>query len=309
LSTHQPFSAHDYHSDPKRRAKSGVVRAASQVLRPLGFDLELAHYYSPIPRADDRPEDWWNRPAAMPGLDFDLDDQLRFIEAELGEYIAEFKPPRISDSPMTYHLDNGLYQAGDADLLYAMIRRFAPSRMIEIGAGYSTLVSSMAVTANRREGRGGELVSCDPYALTPPPGAVPGLTELRQVAAEDLGPREFGALGDGDILFIDSSHTVKVGGDVVHLFCQVLPRLNPGVIVHVHDVYLPWPYPRDWVSRNRWYWSEQYMLQALLSDNPHWKVLCATHALHRARPDRLRALVPNLEPDAPAPLSFWFQRV
>ncbi|MBO0769037.1 MAG: class I SAM-dependent methyltransferase [Solirubrobacterales bacterium] len=309
MATRQPFSADDYHGDPKRRAKSGLVRAASKALRPLGFDLELAHYYSPIPRAEDRPAQWWETPAELPGIDLDLDAQLDFIRTELASAVAEFKPPRSSAEPLTYHLDNGLYQGGDADLLYAMVRRFKPRRILEIGAGFSTLISAEAVTRNKAEGHDSELISCDPYALAPPPNAVPGLAELRPVAAENLGPAEFADLKANDILFIDSSHTVKVGGDVVHLFCQVLPQLAPGVIVHVHDIYLPWPYPRAWVAHMRWYWAEQYLLQALLCENPHWRVLSANHALYRQRGAALTELIPNLNGTEHAPLSFWFQRL
>ena len=88
------------------------------------------------------------------------------------------------------------------------------------------------------------------------------------VPAETLGAEHTDQLGAGDILFIDSSHTVRIGGDVVHLFCEVIPRLAPGVIVHVHDIYLPYEYPRAWVEQLRWYWAEQYLLQALLAGNP-----------------------------------------
>lgn len=308
MASRQPFSASDYYNDPRRRAKSALVRTASRALRPLGFDLELAHYYSPIPHADDRPSQWWLTPGAMPGVEFDLDRQLDFITRELTPYISEFTPPRTQTAePHSYHLANGLFQGGDADLLYAIIRRFKPERVLELGAGFSTLVAAQAAEHNAVEGHATRVISCDPYAIPPAPGVVPGLAELRSVAAEDLPLDEFQALRPDDVLFIDSSHTVKVGGDVVHLCCEVLPRLAPGVLVHVHDVYLPWPYPRKWVARNRWYWAEQYLLQALLCENPRWEILVMAYALHRERPDALRALIPNAD-GMPAPLSCWLLR-
>jgi hypothetical protein len=98
-----------------------------------------------------------------------------------------------------------------------------------------------------------------------------------------------------------------VGGDVVHLFCEVLPRLAPGVLVHVHDVYLPWPYPREWVARNRWYWAEQYLLQALLCESPRWEILVTAYALHRERREQFRSRIPNVV-GMPAPLSCWLRR-
>ncbi len=307
MPTRQPFSAHDYYSDPRRRAKSAFVRAAGRALRPFGFDLELAHYYSPIPHADDRPPEWWVSPKSMVGVDVELDRQLRFISDELHAHIQEFTPPRTGTEPLRYHLANGLFQGGDADLLYAMVRRFKPSRVLELGAGFSTLVAALAAERNNAEGHATELISCDPYAIAPAPGQVPGLAELRPSAAEDLPMAEFEGLNANDILFIDSSHAVKVGGDVVHLFCEALPRLAPGVLVHVHDVYLPWPYPREWVAHNRWYWAEQYLLQALLCENPHWEILIMAYALSRQRPQELQRQIPNVA-GMPAPLSLWLRR-
>lgn len=307
MPTSQPFSAIDYHRDPRRRARSAMVRVAGRALRPLGFDLEVAHYYSPIPRADDRPDAWWEKPSELPGIVFDTAAQLAWIEAELGPHIAEFRPPRQPGGPHDYHLGNGLFSGGDADLLYAVIRRFRPHTVLEFGAGFSTLVSSLAVEANRREGHETRLIAYDPYAVAPPAGAVPGLAELRPLPAQDVPLAEYGRLGPGDVLFIDSSHTVKVGGDVVHLLCEVVPRLSPGVLVHLHDVYLPWPYPRTWVAHNRWYWAEQYLLQALLADSPRWEILAAAYALSRRHPQDLARLIPNVRGVQP-PLSFWLRR-
>jgi predicted O-methyltransferase YrrM len=307
VASRQPFSARDYYNDPRRKAKSAFVRAASRALRPLGFDFELAHYYSPIPSADDRPPEWWITPKPMPGIEINLDRQLDLIARELAPFISEFTPPRVQADPFRYHLANGLFQGGDADLLYAVIRRFKPEQVLEVGAGFSTLVAALAAERNAAEGHRTRLVSCDPYAIPPAPGTVPGLAELRPVAAEDVPLDEFQALRANDVLFLDSSHTVKVGGDVVHLFCEVLPRLAPGVLVHVHDVYLPWPYPREWVARNRWYWAEQYLLQALLCESPRWEILVTAYALHRERPEQFRSRIPNVG-GMPAPLSCWLRR-
>lgn len=304
----QPFSATDYYRDPRRRAKSALTRIAGRALQPLGFDLELRHYYSPIPHADDRPDAWWEQPGEMPGVEFDLRGQLAFIEQQLVDYIAEFTPPRKATAGMQYHLQNGLFSGGDADLLYAMVRRFKPARMLEFGAGFSTLVASRAAEATRMEGGETRLTSYDPYAIPPAPGEVPGLAELCALSAEEVPRRDYERLESDDIVFIDSSHTVRIGGDVVHLITEVLPRLSAGVIVHLHDIYLPWHYPRTWVAHNRWYWAEQYLLQALLCDSSAWEVMIAAHALSRLHPAELERLIPNLK-DSPAPLSFWIRRV
>ena len=150
------------------------------------------------------------------------------------------------------------------------------------------------------------MISCDPYASRNAAAAVDGLAELRPVAAETLGATEYGSLVEGDILFIDSSHTVRLGGDVVHLLCEVVPRLAPGVLVHVHDIYMPYPYPRDWYERFGWYWAEQYLLQALLAGNAGLEPLVAAHALWRERREPLQRTIPSLSSGQP-PLSFWMR--
>jgi hypothetical protein len=307
VSVRQPFLDRDFYSDPRRKARSAVVRALSRPARRAGFDLEVRSFYSPIPNLEWVPDETWTSPSQLPGIEFDTDRQFTYVEAELADPIAEFKPPREpTGNRLEYFLDNGLYQGGDADLLYAMVRRHRPAQVLELGAGFSTLVGAAAVRANRAEGHETRLVSCDPYASRDAAASVDGLAELRPVAAESLDSSHFGALAAGDVLFIDSSHTVRVGGDVIHLLCEVVPRLAPGVFVHLHDVFLPYSYPREFLERLRWYWAEQYLLQALLVGNRQLEVLIGAHALWRADPERLRGSIPNLDPSAP-PHSFWMR--
>ncbi len=308
VKSRQPFAERDYYSDPRRRAKSGAVRLASRVLRPLGFDLELRHFYSPIPQTEGLPATFWTTPSAMADISpFDTSGHLDFLEHELSDAIAEFRPARKwSGASNKFYMDNGLYQGADAVVLYSIVRRFRPRRVLELGAGFSTLVTAMAVQRNGAEGHACRFVAHDPFALAPAPGEIPGLTELRAVAAEAVPLSEFESLGANDVLFIDSSHTVKVGGDVCHLLLDVLPRLAPGVLVHLHDIFLPWHYPRDWIEHNRWYWAEQYLLQAMLVGNPRLEVLFAAYAVSREQGARLAALVPDHRPAIP-PLSFWIR--
>lgn len=302
----QPFLERDFYSDPRRRARSALVRLLRRPIRRAGFDFELRSFYSPIPDLGQLDERAWSARSELPGIDFDLDRQLVFLQEELGPLLTEFSPPRAGTGRRTdYFLDNGLYQAGDAELLYAMIRRYGPATVLELGAGFSTLVSAAAVRGNRERGVQTRLVSCDPFASRAAAGDVDGLAELRPVLAEQLEQEQFEALGPGDILFIDSSHTVRLGGDVVRLLCEVIPRLAPGVLVHVHDIYLPYPYPREWYERFGWYWAEQYLLQALLIGNSRLEVLVAGYALWRDRREALARLIPTIAGNPP--LSFWMR--
>jgi hypothetical protein len=304
----QPFAERDYYRDPRRRAKSLAVRALSRVTRPLGVDVELRHWYSPVPHVEEIDPLFWERASAMPGVRaFDARAMLDFAESELAGALAEFRPPSLwSGRANEFFLENGLFQGVDADVLYAIVRRFRPARIIELGAGFSTLVTAHACELNRRDGHASTFVACDPYAIPPEPGAIPGLTELRSLPAQEVALADFTGLGRDDVLFIDSSHTVRVGGDVTHLFGEVLPRLAPGVLVHIHDVFLPWSYPREWIERNRWYWAEQYLLQAFLAGNDRFRVLWAAYAVHRMEPARLGRLVAHYSPQVP-PLSLWMR--
>lgn len=307
MDVRQPFVARNYYDDPRRRLRSALVRGLSRPLHRLGFDLELRNFYSPIPDVDSIPAGLWERPGSLAGVDLDLGSQLRYVSQELAPLMAEFDPsPRQTACTHEYYTGNGLFEGADADLLYAMVRHHRPRRMLEFGAGFSTLVTARACAANTAYGRPAELVSHDPEASAPA-DPIDGLSAVRSVRAQDVAPEVFASLTAGDVLFIDSSHTVKVGGDVPFLLLEVIPRLAPGVVVHVHDVFLPWEYPREWLARNRWYWAEQHLLQALLVGNQALEVMVAGHALWRAHPAELERLLPHLDPAHP-PLSFWMRR-
>ena len=112
---------------------------------------------------------------------------------------------------------------------------------------------------------------------------------------EDIDLEFFSQLHSGDVLFIDSSHTVKIGGDVNYLFLEVLPRLEPGVIVHIHDIFLPFEYRRDWVLDEFRFWTEQYLLQAFLTFNSEFEVLMANSYMAHGYLDDLKAAFPSLE--------------
>ena len=134
----------------------------------------------------------------------------------------------------------------------------------------------------------------------------PGLHALMEKKVQDIDLEFFSQLESGDILFIDSSHTVKIGGDVNYLFLEVLPRLKPGVIVHVHDIFLPFDYRRDWVIEERRFWTEQYLLQAFLSFNSEFEALMANSYLSHYYEKDLKATFPSLSSWGGG--SFWMRR-
>jgi hypothetical protein len=260
----------------------------------LGYHLVKCTVYCPIPRVPPPASAVWTRASDLVGITLDIPAQIAFLESTLAPYLGEFRPPlEPTGRDGTFHLLNGYYQVGDAEVLWAMIRHAKPRRLIEVGAGYSTLVSAAACQANIAEGHPAEFVSIDPAPrarLDPSPS---GLTRIERRSVTSVPMERFQELERGDILFVDSSHVIRLGSDVNFLVLEVLPRLAPGVLVHLHDVFLPHEYPRSWLDQGT-YPTEQYLVQAYLVDNPTYEILFAASAVDRFAGDRFAAAVPSL---------------
>jgi hypothetical protein len=191
-------------------------------------------------------------------------------------------------------------------VLFAFVRLVRPRRVVEVGAGFSTLVTASAVALNARDGDDCEFVAIDPYPRDFLHGPIDGLNRLERRRAEDIAAGEITTLERNDILFIDSTHVAKVGSDVVHLALELLPRLAPGVLVHIHDIYLPWSYPRGFVEERGYYWNEQYVVQALLSGSRDFEIMLSTHWLGREHGTLVRELLPDAVPEEGG--SLWLRR-
>jgi hypothetical protein len=273
----------------------------------LGYDVLLRHYYSPVPDVRALPESVWNRQSPLDGVALDLDQQLEFLETRLGQFVPEFSPP-LQGSPkqQEFFLDNGRYGRVDAEILFAMVRQFEPKLIIELGSGRSTQVIQAALAGNQSRG-----ISARHWVIDPFPSeliqANSGSAEIEERSVTDLSGNRFAALSQGDILFVDTTHTVKMASDVNFLVLDVLPSLAPGVVVHFHDIFLPWEYPRAWLEKLRRFWAEQYLLQAFLAFNGSFEVLLAAHAIARQHPERLRRVVPTFATGV-EPAAFWIRR-
>jgi hypothetical protein len=281
----------------------GLRRAASAA----GFHVVLKTFYSPIPALEELPPGTMERRSSLAGLRFDLDEQLDWVEAELSAPMREFRPAGAGyGGPDEYRLGTSSYGELDATVLYGMLRRLQPRRVVELGSGASTLVTAQAARANERDGAPLRLEVFDPF-----PSIVnddlPNLASLQRMPAQQVPLAVFEELADGDVLFVDTTHTVKLGSDVNFIVLDVLPQLAPGVIVHFHDIFLPYEYPRRWLEDFALFWTEQYLLQAFLAQNREWDVLCAVAALTRERQERFAAtLPPDIAPRAGG--AFWMRR-
>jgi hypothetical protein len=287
-----------------RERRKQAEKGAGRLARKLGYELRRQHFYLPFPDVARLP-DLWAGPHPMRGVDLRVDQALRLL-GEIAPLIAEFRPPKTAAPGQGFYLTNGGYESVDAETLYGLLRHLRPARVVELGSGASSHVIDLARRANETAGSPLQHTIYDPFPFGNPMGAVPAT--LHRVGSEDLDVAVVEELEAGDVLFVDTTHTVKTGGDVVRIFLDVLPRLAPGVYVHVHDIFLPYEYPREWVVDGRVAWAEQYMLQAFLAFNDAFEVVFPAHAVARQDPKAVSAVIPSFGPGI-APGAFWMRRV
>lgn len=258
------------------------------------INLTKNYHYSPIPDVRSlQQKNIWQQETKLPGIDLRETQQLQQIAQIVAQYRDECQFPLDATSvPHEYYMRNGTYGWLCAIVYHSLIRHYKPRKIVELGAGRSTYIAARAAMLNQADGVPSEVIAVDPF-----PGPIlqkgfPGLSRVVAQKAEDLPLDFFDDLGDGDILFIDSTHTVKIGGDVTFLFLEVLPRLKPGVLIHIHDIFWPRHYPERFVLDRHYFWAEQYLLQAFLAFNDHFEILwCGSHLTEKF-PERIRAIFP-----------------
>jgi hypothetical protein len=259
----------------------------------------LDHYYSPIPdtRALDhetaRSRIWPTQAPENPGVAWRGEEQIALLNALAQQAPFPFPTGPTGDS-QDYHTANEMFSRLDAWMLQAMLRHCAPSRVIEVGCGWSSLVTARV----NREYFGGSInFTCiEPYPPEFLQNDIKGISGLVVSPVEQVPIDLFLELEAGDILFIDSSHTVKTGGDVVFLLQEVLPRLVDGVVVHFHDIFLPRDYPPDWVFSGR-AWNEQYAVRSFLTFNAGFEILLGVGWMWAHASDALANALPGFPQD------------
>ena len=264
-----------------------LAQSHPEVVDSWGYHIRPIHYYEPIPDFSAITSEQLERRREFRSIDFRWDEQLRLLR-ELSRYRNEFE-----------EIENDYFNGFDAAVYYSLIRHLKPNRVIEIGSGYSTRFAHQALTRNACNGT---LVCIEPN-----PERLNGNRsniELIQKRVEEIDVDFFSQLQSNDILFIDSSHTVKFGSDVCYEFLDVLPVLQPGVWVHVHDIFFPHDYPAEWILKRRLALNEQYLLEAFLSFNREFQVALANHWLTLDH----GAAVNELWSGDAVSSSFWFYR-
>jgi hypothetical protein len=281
-----------------------LVSADTRVIcRHYGFEPSRLDYMSPIPNVDTLPDSAFSSRYETASLRLDAKKQLGFLNTVYEQYGLELDFPEHTDDPHRYHRSQGAFTHVDASVLYMMVRHFRPRYIIEIGSGYSTTVTAAAARKNAEEGPAPEFITVDPFPRDYLKG-LPGLSEAVPAEVQKLPPQFFSRLRRRDILFIDSSHIVRCHSDVIYLLLKVLPSLAPGTIVHLHDIYLPYEYPKKWML-NGYYYNESYFLHAFLAFNTAFETILASHFLDNEEGKQMRALFGD---DLSGPTSYWIEK-
>ncbi len=286
-----------------RKLTPGRAPACMRALDRVGIYPLIDHYYEPMinPRHLHRPQD---APRTLAGLHLDVQAGLALLES-----MAALPEPLDgpADGPV-YDPDNTMFGPLDAAIYHAMIRQFRPQRIVEVGAGMSTLAAIQATARNAADTPG---YACDHLCIEPfeQPWLETLPVRLLRTPMERCDPAPIEALAANDILFIDSSHMIRPQGDVLTAVLDWLGRLQPGVLVHFHDIHTPRDYPQELVLRHRFFWNEQYLVEAFLAYNDRFRILLPMNHLQACFPDRVAALCPAQTPARIPPSSLWLRRV
>jgi hypothetical protein len=283
-------------------------RATRRAIQDEGIHIAPANFYSSIPLLSDveasfeyREEAQGAAPYATGGL-FDPETMLAFL-ARISGYAEEFDPPVQGDpdNPAGFFWGNPAFSHSDAMAYYCVLRTIRPKRVVEVGAGFSTLVADRALQANGT----GEIIVVEPFPK-------PFLRDLASVSriierpVQSVPAQELVDLVNGaQVWFIDSTHTVKSGSDCLYLYLKVMPQVTSEVLCHSHDIYLPYAMPRNWALDRNIFWTEQYLLHAYLLDNPKAQVLFSSHLLHKTMRDESRRFLRGRYADGGG--SLWYR--
>ena len=253
------------------------------------------HFYSVIPYITN---DYNDRTPKFINIDFDENSHINILN-ELADYLTLFDDTfGIKDgtsvtsraNSLKFSLANGGFEGMDARLLYYFIQKNKPKKIIEIGGGCSTLLMH---NTNIMFNLGIEIICIEPY----PNNSLKklhsnGSITLIEKKLENTDLEIFKSLDSNDILFIDSSHVLKINSDVMCYFTSIFPILKKGVFIHIHDIFFPFDYPLRW-TKGGIFWNEQYFLYIFLQYNTKFKVkFCNSYSEFKYK-EKLRFLQQN----------------
>jgi hypothetical protein len=266
-------------------------------------EVQPGHFYSPVPDLREvRSREnsiFASSSDSLPGIDLNEANQLKL----LNQFRAYYSDIPFTDTPTgstRYYYRNGYFSYLDAVVLYGMMRVLNPRKIVEVGSGFSSAV--MLDTSERFFDRSIKFTFIEPD----PQRLISLMREEDRSACEiisrpvqDVEIDCFRDLGEGDILFVDSSHVSKVGSDLNRLIFDVLPEIRSGVYIHFHDIFYPFEYPPEWVYAGVAF-NEAYILRAFLQYNKEFRIVCFNSYLKTVHKDKLLDALPIAAEDPPA---------
>ncbi|MEZ5592636.1 MAG: class I SAM-dependent methyltransferase [Gammaproteobacteria bacterium] len=288
-----------------RRAGVKNLPRCKNSLMNIGVFPIRNHYYEP--QFDNRnPTPDFSQDRNLPGIKWNIPEQLEMLKSfTFSKELLDI--PKEKTESTEFYLNNGAFLSGDAEYWYQIIRAIKPKKIFEIGSGNSTLMAINAIKKNREENPNYkcEHICIEPYEM---PWLEKTSVSVIRKKVENVELSFFSQLQENDILFIDSSHIIRPQGDVLFEYLELLPSLKKGVIVHIHDIFSPKNYLKEWMQDEVRFWNEQYLLEAFLSHNSSWKILGALNYLHHNHYEKFKLVAPFLSPER-EPGSFYIQKI
>jgi hypothetical protein len=314
-------SASEMSTDTNTKEEPDEIAAAIDTLlgvSPLdiqrrGYHFQRRDYYSPLNDLEflaDNYDLWKNRPLPA-GIEWNLAEQLALVR-QIGIYVQElqdvpFSAPR--GSSLSYYWNNDFWRGIDAFVHYALLRHIKPIRVVEIGCGWSSLLLKRALHGTEiSDGVKASVHQIEPYPRSEIMAVLPDQWTQDRTILQRATYASIEELRDGDVLFYDGSHVAKAASDVNWFFFEILPRVSPGVIIHLHDIFWPADYPETWIFERGQTWNEQYILQAFLMYNQEFDILLANAALTRYHRAELQRIFQGLGDDLGGGGSVWLKR-
>jgi hypothetical protein len=292
----------------RRRLRDGLKRLYFTVYKlgvRLGVYILPAHYYVSEPNIIElkRTIDLWAKPSAMSGVHIDLDEQIENLRRVCAPYEQEF-----SSNPHFKYAVNQPFGAGrsrifgyiEAQVLHAIVRYYKPARLIEIGSGVPTYCNFQAIGMNQQDtGVKGHMTCIEPHPIDLIKNMEKTSDNVELIARpiQDVPLQYFKQLHENDIVFIDSNHVVRTGSEVNFIVLEILPIIPKGVLVHFHDIYLPYDYDRE-VLQNFIHPNETALVAAFLACNPRYKILFALSMLHYDRRGEMQSILREYNPES-----------
>jgi predicted O-methyltransferase YrrM len=281
----------------------GLISALIQKRRfnsPFLHKYPMGHPMSPIPDIKEmqkRAKTIFRAGVTeIPGINLNPKAQLALLSS-LAKYRKEMPLQKEAQAGFRYRFNNVFFTGTDAILLYSLLRHFRPKRVVEIGSGFSSAV--MLDTREAFPETGTEFTFIEPY-----PQRLNSLIRdedkkrctIIEELIQEVDISHFTDLRENDMVFVDTSHQMKVGSEVLHIIFEIMPRLKPGVLIHFHDVFWPFEYPQEWIEVGR-SWNESYGLRAFLQYNDTFEILFFNSYLGNVYKDIVKKKMPYGDTD------------